>query len=271
MVQLIIFTDLDGTLLDLKTYSYQAALPALDYLREKGVPVVFCSSKTRAEQEYYRRKLRVNAPFIVENGGAVVIPERYFTREFPYQRAENSYRIIVLGVPYAEIRRKLAEIRTASGVNFRSWGDMTDAEVAEITGLDIGMARLARRREYSETLFLENGAGVAELSAAVSKAGLYLTPGSRFHTVTGAHDKGTAVKALTALFGESRGPVTTVGIGDGPNDGPMLTDVDIPLLVQRPDGRWSDVTVSDLQRIDGIGPEGWTKAVREQVAPLIKT
>ncbi len=47
MKKLIIFTDLDGTLLDLHTYSFEKSLPGLGLLRQKNVPLVFCSSKTR--------------------------------------------------------------------------------------------------------------------------------------------------------------------------------------------------------------------------------
>ncbi|UCH52084.1 MAG: HAD hydrolase family protein, partial [Chloroflexota bacterium] len=64
--KLVIFSDLDGTLLDRATYSYDKALPTVDYLRERGIPIVFCSAKTRVEQEVYRRELKVFHPFIVE-------------------------------------------------------------------------------------------------------------------------------------------------------------------------------------------------------------
>ena len=69
----VLFTDLDGTLLD-ERYRAGAAAPALARLRSVSVPVVFCSSKTRAEQEPLRRRHRVGGPFIVENGSAVLIP-----------------------------------------------------------------------------------------------------------------------------------------------------------------------------------------------------
>jgi len=74
----VIFTDLDGTLLELETYSYAKALPSINYLRKKGIPIVFCSAKTRAEQEVYRKELQINDPFIVENGGAVFVFQGYF-------------------------------------------------------------------------------------------------------------------------------------------------------------------------------------------------
>ena len=51
--ELIIFTDLDGTLLDFR-YSYKEAVPALNLIRKKNIPLIICSSKTRAEIEKCR-------------------------------------------------------------------------------------------------------------------------------------------------------------------------------------------------------------------------
>ena len=67
----VIFTDLDGTLIDTETYSYDRALPCIEHLRNQEIPIIFCSAKTRAEQEVYRKELQIKDPFIVENGGAI--------------------------------------------------------------------------------------------------------------------------------------------------------------------------------------------------------
>ena len=76
-VGLVIFTDLDGTLLD-AAYSFLPAAPALEAVRRTSVPLVICSSKTRREIESYRIRLGNHDPFIAENGGAVYVPEGYF-------------------------------------------------------------------------------------------------------------------------------------------------------------------------------------------------
>jgi ribosomal protein L37E len=41
-------------------------------LRKRSIPVVFCSSKTRAEIEHLRKATEVTDPFIIENGGIPV-------------------------------------------------------------------------------------------------------------------------------------------------------------------------------------------------------
>ena len=55
---MVVFTDLDGTLLDKKTYSFEAAREALTELRARNIPLIVVSSKTRAEIEPIRLELR---------------------------------------------------------------------------------------------------------------------------------------------------------------------------------------------------------------------
>jgi len=260
----VIFTDLDGTLLDLETYSYTKALPSINYLRKQGVPVVFCSAKTRAEQEVYRKELQINDPFIVENGGAVFISQGYFPFDFEYHKAKDGYQVIELGIPYHRIREILAQIRDDTGLNFRGFGDMSTEEVASLTSLDLEAAQRAKAREYDETLNLEGTPDeINRVLNAIRKTGLNYTSGGRYYDVTGPNDKGKATRILIDLFNRKSGQIKTIAIGDSPNDLPMLSAVDIPVLVQKPGGIWEEIDIPHLHRVEGIGPEGWARAVEE--------
>ncbi|MCK6469820.1 MAG: HAD hydrolase family protein [Candidatus Brocadia sinica] len=75
----IIFTDLDGTLLDHSTYSFEEAREATSLVKKKNIPIVICMSKTQAGIEVYRERMGNEDPFISENGGAIIIPKGYFT------------------------------------------------------------------------------------------------------------------------------------------------------------------------------------------------
>ena len=264
--KLVIFTDLDGTLLDRDTYSYDKALATVEHVRQKGIPVVFCSHKTRAEQEVYRQELGINAPFIVENGGAIFIPRDYFSFSFDHDRAKNNYQIIELGISYREIRKVLKQVRADIDIDFKGFGDMSVEEVAALTGLDREAARRAKAREYDETLNLEGGPGeIDSVLDAIKHAGLNYTHGGRFYGVMGPNDKGKAISILTALFQKELGKVETVGIGDSLNDLPMLLVVDIPVLVQKYGSVWEEMSVPHLYRVEGIGPEGWARAIEKIV------
>ncbi|MFW6118306.1 MAG: mannosyl-3-phosphoglycerate phosphatase [Chloroflexota bacterium] len=260
----IIFTDLDGTLLDLETYSYDQALPSIEYLRSQEVPIIFCSAKTRAEQEIYRKELQINDPFIVENGGAVFVSQDYFPFDFEYHKVEDGYQVIELGMPYHRIREILSQIRDDTGVSFKGFGDMSAEEVASLTSLDIGAAARAKAREYDETLNLKGTPDeINRVLDEIKKAGLNYASGGRYYDVIGPNDKGKATRILTDLFHRKLGQVDTIAIGDSPNDLPMLSAVDIPVLVQKPGGIWEEVDIPHLHRVEGIGPRGWARAVEE--------
>src|SRR5262249_7819522 len=83
MANFVVFTDLDGCLLDSVPYTYEPAVPALEALRAQGIPLVLVSSKTRAEIEPLRKQLDHHDPFIVENGAAVFVPRGLF--DFPLE------------------------------------------------------------------------------------------------------------------------------------------------------------------------------------------
>lgn len=260
----VIFTDLDGTLLDPETYTYDKALPSVEHLRRRQTPVVFCSAKTRAEQEVYRQKLKINAPFIVENGGAIFISQGYFPFNFDYHKVKDGYQIIELGIPFHHIRRILQQVRADTKVNFEGFGDMSVEEVASETGLDLEAARRAKVREYDETLKLEGTPGeIDRVLTAIKQAGLNYTHGGRYYDVIGPNDKGKAAKILIDLFRRKLGHIKTVAIGDSLNDLPMLLAVDIPILVQKPGGVWEEIGIAHLRKVEGVGPEGWARAVEE--------
>jgi mannosyl-3-phosphoglycerate phosphatase len=260
----IVFTDLDGTLLDSKTYSYQKSLAAINRLKENGIPVIFCSAKTRAEQEVYRRELGLSHPFIAENGGAIFIPRAYFSFPFDCHKAVDDLLAIELAIPRSRVRRLLVKIGRENDFRFKGLGDMNAADVAEITGLNLESAKLAQQREYDEPVeFDASGKDLSEFLSKLRQAGLNWSYGGRLHHVMGGGGKGEAVKILSGLYRRMWGKIRTVGLGNGLNDLPLLLQVDIPILVQKRDHSWEDMNLPRLRKVQGVGPEGWSRAIVE--------
>ncbi|HKG30830.1 MAG TPA: HAD-IIB family hydrolase [Nitrososphaeraceae archaeon] len=75
----VVFTDIDGTLVDINTAEYgKQTNELIRIMKEKNIPLILTSAKTRLEQNKIREDLGLSDPFIVENGGAIVIPKGYF-------------------------------------------------------------------------------------------------------------------------------------------------------------------------------------------------
>ena len=260
---IVVFSDLDGTLLDHRTYSFEPARPALRVLHEKKIPLVICTSKTRAEIEPIRAALDNTDPFISENGGAAFIPEGYFAPELPSARKESGYLVVEFGTPYPRLREMILRLQKRLPGQIRGFGDLTVQEVSELTGLSGQEADLAKKREYDEPFVLADASVLVTVSEEAEAAGLKVTEGGRFFHLTGDNDKGRAVRSLRKFYAQEAGhPPKTIGLGDSPNDLPLLENVDFPILVQRPGGQYdSSIRLSHLIRAPGEGPEGWRAAV----------
>jgi len=265
MPKVVIFSDLDGTLLDHNTYSFQAAYGALELIKSKGIPLVICTSKTRKEIELYRKLLDNKYPFISENGGGIFIPNSYFSKEFKYDKEIEGYKVIELGAPRETLRAALRSIAKETGIQIRGFSDMTVNEVIESTGLDEATAKLAMERNYSEPFLInEDGKYAATIEEKINLKGYTHTRGGRFHHILGGNDKGKAVKILTDLYNQEFGDIKTVGLGDSLNDLPMLEAVDVPIVVQKPNGEYDpQIELPNLTYADGVGPLGWNSSILE--------
>lgn len=255
----VVFTDLDGSLLDLKSYSYYKSETAVQSLKKANIPIVFCSSKTKCEQLFYQEALGLKHPFITENGSAIFIPRRYFKRKIPYHTfVTDDYEVISLGKSVADIRSFLETYRNEFELKFTCFADIPPEEVSMLTGLDVRSARRAMMRDYSETLL--SGAVNQVFYNALELEGLRSIKGSKFETIVGAKvNKGAAVQILKDLYEREFEQIRTFGIGDSVNDIEMLEEVDDAYLVQRPEGSWSAVEMAELKKMIGVGPEGWAK------------
>jgi mannosyl-3-phosphoglycerate phosphatase family protein len=258
----IIFTDLDGTLLHPKSYSFADALPALALIKERGIPLVLCSSKTRAELEVYRRRLGNADPFVSENGGGVFIPRGYFS--FLTPPAGEEYLVKAFGKSYEEIRKEFILLRNEYKVRVRGFGDMSADAVATLTGLSFEESALARKRDFGEPFVFKDAVDEAFLKA-VERRGLHWTRGRLFFLM-GNHDKGRAVALLKQWYEREHGMITTIGLGDALNDLPLLREVDHPVIVQKEDGSYDPaVELPGLIKARGVGPEGWNRVLLEML------
>ena len=257
----LIFTDLDGTLLDRYTYSWEPARPALDVLRRAGVPWMFVTSKTRAEVELLRHQLRNQHPFIVENGGAAFVPSGYFPFPIPGAASRDGYDVLEWGAPYLTLTAALEDAARETGCRVQSFHQMTVEQTAAACDLPLDEAAHAKQREYDEPFILLDPRCETGLLEALEARGFRTTRGGRFHHVCGNNDKAIAVRGLRDLFERVCGPVTTIGLGDSWNDLPFLEAVDAPVIVRSPSAAEMKNQLPQALLTEDEGPSGWNQAV----------
>jgi len=274
----LVFTDLDGTLLDHHTYGWKEAIPALDRCRKSGIPVILVSSKTRAEMDVLRRKLDLSAPFVSENGGAVFFPRETFQdapagafpSEIPDSEGSDGLWQWSFGTPYTHLVRALNHMRKSLGVSLKGFSEMAVTEISRLTGLDEDAARLAAMREYDEPFIFEGETpdDLGPLHEHAAQRGLTIVSGGRFHHLLGNNHKGNAMARITSWYNSeyhSKGQfdsIPTIALGDSPNDFPMLLRADFPVLILSkhhfPD---LEKEIPNLETTKYPGPKGWNEAI----------
>jgi len=274
MADLIIFTDMDGTLLDSEDYSYAPALPMLRRLQAAGIPVIPVTSKTRAEVETFCGALNITDPFIVENGSGVFFPQDYSKFQLPPGEPWQGYHLVQFGCTYAEARTGLAAIAQTLNTELQGFGDLSIIELLQLTGLSELDAHQAKAREFTEPFITPKDIPAADIKQAGSTHGFRIVVGDRFSHLIGHHaGKGIAAQKLTQLYQSAlptETPITTIGLGNSPNDLDMLEVVDIPIIVPGKQGPHPGLVGRNWQVAPAPGPQGWAKVLEQVCDGVLK-
>jgi mannosyl-3-phosphoglycerate phosphatase len=265
----VIFTDLDGTLLDFDTYSFERAREVLTYIRKKKIPLVAVTSKTAAEVQQIIKAMDICHPFVVENGGGIFFPETY-QGEFPRTQMEDGYYI----VPFMQAGIKpldvLDAISSKIGIQLRGFSHLTVEEVVSFTGLSIEEARKAQQRHFSEPFILPPHKSDFQKIIRLSHSYNYkIVLGGRFaHLIPEDSGKGNAVKFLISFYQKlfSGVPLISIGLGDSPNDFDFLSITDISILI-RSKGQIPKFAGKKWIKSQKPGVEGWAEEVKKIIFP----
>lgn len=261
---LIIFTDLDGTLLDHYTYSFAPAHQALKKIADAHIPLIFCSSKTRAEIDVWRKKIPNHYPFVVENGGAIFFPPDWEISVTGELREKDGYHVLETGTAHPDLMVQFELFKRSLGGELTGLSEMAVEQIARITGLSKQNAGLAKKREYSEPFIFSGDRNDFELlEKMVSQRNLTLTRGGRFFHLMGDNDKGKAVYLIAEIYRKHVPEVKTVALGDSANDRSMVAMADVGIMVQKPGGGYDETLkkLPNIVRARGVGPAGWNQAL----------
>jgi mannosyl-3-phosphoglycerate phosphatase len=259
----IIFSDLDGTLLDYHTYSFDSALPALHKIKNEQIPLVLVSSKTRREMSYYQEKLGLGGyPFVVENGSAIFTPIDYF-QGLGNKSLSGDYDRYTLGKTYLEIETILNSISDKHRYKIRGFHNSSKSEIGTITALSDEQVEMALTREFSIPLFF-NEKAERILKSEIDTYGLKILYGGRFMHLLSDVDKGVALRVIMEGYRLREGltDLQSIALGDSLNDFAMLAVADHSFLVKKHDGSYERrETLENVKFSPGVGPEGWNHSL----------
>lgn len=248
--RVLVFTDLDGTLLDHNNYSFEPALEMLDFLKQNDIALIIATSKTKSEVIELQKALGITAPFIVENGAGIFLPQK------------EGYAMIPLGKLYSETRAAFRSY--AKEIPMRGFADMRVDEIAALTTLSLENAQRAGQRDFSEPFILEDEEALPKLKKMAEKDGFDIVKGGRFyHLITKGQDKAAAIREVIRHYTDLHETAyTSIALGDSENDLTMLKNVDVPILVPHPDGSFTPFATPNLIKAPFPGPKGWNEALK---------
>jgi mannosyl-3-phosphoglycerate phosphatase len=271
---LLVFTDLDGTLLDHHDYSFTAAEPMLAELAARHIPLILNTSKTYAEVLELRQRLAAvynykPQPFIVENGAGIYLPPDTDFNCGAASFADNGFQRIDLATPRETVLEIIHELRAEHGFCFTGFADMMVADIEQTTGLDALSARQAMNRDYTEPLLWQDSSEArGHFSQTLKEKGLQLLEGGRFWHVMSAANKGKAMQVLSKCY---QSPAITIALGDGGNDVAMLEVADWPVVIKAATKISLKIENANTLYTTEPGPSGWNSAISELLATLHST
>ena len=218
-----VVTDVDGTLMD-HSYDLTPARETIKKLQKLSIPVILCTSKTASEVKIIREELKLTDPYIVENGAAIY--------------GESLQKVngeIILGIKYELLEEILNLISKEIDYKLIPFNNLTDQEATQLTGLNGNSLNLMRDRHWSMP-FLNPPSFLDErINICCKKFKVDIFKGNRMsHLLSKNSNKGKAINTLKQY--SSIKNIQIIGLGDSPNDLPLLLNTDIKIVIPGIDG-----------------------------------
>ena len=218
-----VVSDVDGTLMD-HSYDLTPAKETIKLLQELSIPVILCTSKTAAEVKVIRKQLNLTDPYIVENGAAI------YGESLKKVNGE-----IILGEKYEILENILSSISNEINYDLQPLNNISDQQATELTGLKGYSLELMRDRHWSMPFLNPPETMEEDINISCKKFNVEIFRGNRMsHMLSINSNKG---KAINALKQYSNNPnIEIIGLGDSPNDLPLLLNSDYKIVVPSPSG-----------------------------------
>jgi len=218
-----VVSDVDGTLMD-HSYNLTPAKETIKTLQDLSIPVILCTSKTAAEVRVIRKQLNLTDPYIVENGAAI------------YGESLNEVDgKIILGERYEILEEILFSISKEINYKLVPLNNLSDIDATKLTGLRGNALTLMRDRHWSMPFLNPPELLEEKIYKCSKKFNVKIFKGNRMsHLLSINSDKGIAIKALKKYSNKPN--IKIIGLGDSPNDLPLLLNSDFKIVIPSIDG-----------------------------------
>lgn len=253
---IIIFTDLDGSLLNHSSFKFDEIKNYIRDCLKKGIKIIPNTSKTALEIEDFINKLNYKVPFISENGSTIHNLNIY-NSDLPGQIKLARSKDEIQGIINKNFGNK-----QLSSCNFLD--DMKTSEQSKVLGLSNINLQTALKRKNTVLLdFKGSEIEKKNLKSFCKELGLSFNEGSRVVSIGDKVDKASAMKKVLDLLSnlEEFKNIYTIGVGDSLNDLEMLNNVQFPCLIKNKNNK--NLIINENYTISSVeAPHGWPEVVK---------
>ena len=273
-MNLIFFSDIDGTIINNNSFSYGNNVKIIKELLEAGHYVIFNSSKTFYEIDHILKSENLSIPFICETGGGVYCP-RGFCGDNLNKRSD--YDIIFESAKTSDFHTKIKSILLEEFKNeVLFFDDMSLKMKEKFSGLSAKDLERASMRDFSIPFKWHTvNKKLNKLKSILHDFQLTVIKGGRFFHICSNFDKYSAMQHILSFMNHNFPQETfkTVGIGDSSNDIEMLNKTDYKCIVQ---------SINNISLIEGLSnkkfilstthaPEGWQECIENVFNQIRRT
>ena len=254
-LSVLIFTDLDGTLLHRDTFAFDEIKNYIKNIISDKIYVIPNTSKTDKEILSFNQKLGEALPYITENGSAIK-GLNLINKDLPKELILSKEKDELISIFEREVPEHLK-------IKCKWLSKMNKETQLKILGLPEDQLTNALDRKYTVPfIFNGNKSEINELSKILKSKGLTTQEGGRVINLGDKVNKAKAMQIFIRFFKKNNENIKTIAVGDNYNDLDMLKISDYPCLVFNDQFRLDQIFIDNLISTNKPSPEGWADVIK---------
>ena len=259
--KIVIFTDLDGSILHRDTFKFDQIKDYIKKLINSGVHIIPNSSKTESEIIEFNQDLGENLAYISENG-SVINNLNLLNSNFP-----NKIILSREKEELVEIFKNNVPENLQSKCKFIS--NLNKNDQINIFGLSETKLKNALNRKYTEPFLFEGSKNEKkDLTKILRGNSLTIQEGGRVINLCDNVNKVKSMNKVLKIYKKIESNTKVIAVGDNYNDLDMLKNSDLPCLVFNDQFKEDQINIDNLIISNKPSPEGWADVIKMALVKL---
>ena len=266
---IVIFTDLDETLLKENKYHYNILNSFIKKLLKFGFIIIPVTSKTYLEVIDTLTHIKYKLPFSVENGAAYYLPIKN-TKDYIYKKILNPYAVnktIIRKILNKNIFKNYLQ-------NIKFIENLPSIDQKKITKLNNKQLENFNSRQYSLPVLLNGDKYFKKnFEASLLKYNLKVIFGGKLNNISGLHSKLNSLNFFTNQYKKKlrTKKIITISLGDHQNDTEILNYSNYSGIIKN-----ETYKVINLKKKNNIfrsftsAPYGWVEVLKKIIIKMEK-